>query len=61
MKEFIIGLIVVGILYALSWAITMVLFALVCLCFSWEFNWLIATGIWIIICILKLIIGRTEK
>ena len=41
--------------YALSWAITIGLIYLICLCFSWQFNLLIATGVWLILCLLKLL------
>lgn len=61
MKEIIVVILVMGILYALSWALSMALFYLVCLCFSWEFNWLIATGIWLVLCIIKLIFGGKTK
>lgn len=33
---------------AVSWLITCGLIALICLIFSWEFSWLIATGIWLL-------------
>lgn len=38
---------------AISWAITAGLVYLVCLCFSWQFNLLWATGIWLILCSVK--------
>lgn len=57
MKELlIVALLLIG-LYALSWALTIGAIYLICLCFSWEFNLLIATGIWLIILILKGIVG----
>lgn len=31
------------------------------MCFGWEFSWAIATGIWLIICILKSIFNVTVK
>lgn len=39
-----IGLTVAG--FALSWIVTCGLIAFVCALFSWSFSWLIATGIW---------------
>ena len=51
---FIIG-VIIGL--ALSWAITIGLIYLICLCFSWQFNLLVATGIWLIMIILKSIFG----
>lgn len=44
--------------YALSWIITCGLVKLVTLCFGWSFSWPIATGIWIVLCILKTMFGR---
>ena len=55
MIGFIIGLFVLIIGYALSWGITIGLLYLVCLCFSWQFDLLIATGIWLVLCLVKLI------
>ena len=37
------------IVMVLSWAITVGLIYLICLCFSWNFSLLIATGIWLIL------------
>ena len=42
---------------AISWAITVGLVYLVCLCFSWQLNLLWATGIWLIMIILKSVFG----
>lgn len=39
--------------YALSWAICVGAMYLICFCFSWKFSILPATGIWIILCLLK--------
>ena len=42
--------------YALSWIATCGLIKLITLCFGWAFSWAIATGIWLVILILKTII-----
>lgn len=39
--------------YALSWIATCGLIKLITLCFGWAFSWAIATGIWIVLVILK--------
>lgn len=39
--------------YALSWIVTCGLIKLITLCFGWAFSWAIATGIWIVLVILK--------
>ena len=39
--------------YVLSWIATCGLIKLITLCFGWAFSWAIATGIWLVILILK--------
>lgn len=39
--------------YALSWVITCALVTLVCMCFSWEFSLLTATGIWLVLVLIR--------
>lgn len=39
--------------YALSWIVTCGLIKLVTLCFGWAFSWAIATGIWLVMVLLK--------
>lgn len=36
-----------------SWAITCGIVKLICLCFGITFTWLIATGIWLLLIVLK--------
>lgn len=43
--------------YAISWLATCGLIKLITLCFGWTFSWLIATGIWLILCLLKLFLS----
>lgn len=57
MKDIIIFALIIIMVCAVSWAITLGLVYLICLCFSWEFNWLIATGIWLATLLLKGAIG----
>ena len=60
-----LGAVLVGVLvivlYALSWIVTCGLIKLITLCFGWTFTWSIATGIWLIICILRTIFNVTVK
>lgn len=46
---------ILGILVAsiVSWLITCGIVKLICLCFGLTFTWLIATGIWLLIILLK--------
>lgn len=43
----------VAILYGISWLVTCGIIYLITLCFGWTFKWSIATGIWLIICVLQ--------
>jgi hypothetical protein len=61
MLIFILGLIVIALILVVSWAITIGVIWLICLCFSWEFNLLIATGIWLILMLLSSVFGGRSK
>lgn len=39
--------------YAMSWAVCVWLMYLICRCFSWKFSIIVATGIWLVICLIK--------
>ena len=47
--------------YGLSWIVTCGIIKLVTMCFGWTFKWSIATGIWLIICILQSIFKTTNQ
>lgn len=47
--------------YGFSWIVTCGIIKLITLCFGWTFKWSIATGIWLVICILKSIFQTTVK
>ena len=47
-----IVLVIVGLVF-LEWIITVGIIKLITMCFGWTFKWSVATGIWLIICILK--------
>ena len=47
--------------YGLSWIVTCGIVKLITMCFGWTFSWSIATYIWLIICILRLIFIITAK
>ena len=46
--------------YGLSWIITCGIIKLITMCFGWTFKWSIATGIWLVICILKTIFSNNK-
>lgn len=45
-------------LYGLSWITTCGIIKLITLCFGLTFSWLTATGVWLILCILKSIFSH---
>lgn len=42
------AVIVLVIIYAFDWGVTVGILYLVYHCFGWEWSWLVATGIWLI-------------
>ena len=52
------AILIVAAVFGRSWIITCGLIALICLCFHWTFSWLTATGIWLVILILKSIFSH---
>jgi hypothetical protein len=45
----------------LGWITTCGIIKLITLCFGWKFSWAMATGIWLIIYLLKTIFNVTVK
>ena len=59
-----VALVVIAILalaYGASWIATCGVIKLITLCFGWTFKWSVATGIWLIICLLRGIFNVTVK
>ena len=54
MKKGIVAVTVIAALYAISWAMTCGIIKLITLCFALKFSFLVATGIWLILCAVKL-------
>ena len=54
-------ILLVAVCYGISWIATCAIIKLITMCFGWEFSLAIATGIWLIICILKSIFNVTVK
>lgn len=57
----VIVILILALCYGLSWIVTCGIIKLITLCFGWTFKWSIATGIWLVICILKSIFKTTVK
>lgn len=51
MRKWIIVLIVLAGMYAISWALTVGIIKLITMCFSWDFSLAAATGVWLILCL----------
>lgn len=56
-----VAIILLAVCYGISWIVTCGIIKLITMCFGLEFSWAIATGIWLIICILKSIFNVTVK
>jgi hypothetical protein len=46
--------------YAISWAIIVGIIKLITMCFSIGFSLPVVTGIWLILCLLKLVFHKSE-
>lgn len=55
----IVVIVILAFIYGLSWNVTCGIIKLITMCFELTFKWSIATGIWLIICILKSIFKVT--
>lgn len=47
--------------YAISWILTCGIIKLITICFGLTFSWAIATGFWLILCLLKSVFSVTVK
>ena len=54
-------IVIVAVCYGFSWIVTCGIIKLITICFGWTFKWSIATGIWLIMCLLQLIFNVTVK
>ena len=48
-----VGFLLIAIAYGVSWIATCGVIYLITLIFGWSFNWLIATGIWLALCLAR--------
>ena len=56
-----VAIVIFLVLGAISWIITCGVFYLITLCFSLEFSWLTATGVWLVLILLKSIFNTANK
>lgn len=54
----ILVILLLAVMYATSWAIVCGLLKLITMCLDLPFSLSVATGIWLIICLIKFIFGR---
>ena len=47
------AVIMVLLICAISWIVTCGVIYLITLCFGWTFSWAIATGVWLVMCLLR--------
>lgn len=52
-KSGLFAILVIVFLYFLSWISTCGIIKLITVCFGLQFNWMIATGIWLIACVIQ--------
>lgn len=55
------AMLIIVAVYAVSWLVTCGMVYLITMCFGWTFTWPIATGIWLVILVLKSIFNVTVK
>ncbi len=61
MKKLIIGIIIFIGLTAISWLITCGVIYLISLCFGFKFSWLIGTGVWLVMILIKSLIPSKKE
>lgn len=54
-------IVILALAYGVSWITICGIIKLITLCFGWTFKWSVATGIWLIICLLREIFNVTVK
>lgn len=57
----IVVILILAVYYGFSWIITCGIIKLITMCFGLTFKWSIATGIWLVICILRSIFNVIVK
>ncbi len=59
MREWMIVLLIVAGMYAISWGMTVGIIKLITMCFSWDFSLAAATGIWLILCLVENLLHKS--
>ena len=61
MRKLLIAVIELVISAAISWAVVVGILKLITMCFSIGFSFPVATGIWLVICLMRLIFYKSEE
>lgn len=61
MKKLIIGIILFIGLTAISWAIVCGMVYLISLCFGFTYSWAIATGVWLVMILIKSLLPSKKE
>ena len=56
-----IVILLLALCYEVNWLITCGIIKLITICFGLTFSWAIATGIWLILCLLRSVFSVTVK
>jgi len=56
-----IVIVILALVYGFSWIATCGVIKLITLCFGWTFKWGIATGIWLVLCLLGSVFGTKNS
>ena len=56
----IIFILIILLSYGISWIITCGVVKLLSMCFGFVFTWQLATGIWIVLCLLRWVISAAK-
>ena len=60
MRKILVVSVAIAVGYALSWVFCIGIMKLITTCFSWPFSLPVATGIWLVLCLLKLLFHKSE-
>ena len=47
--------------FGFSWIVTCGVIKLITLCFGWQFKWSIATGIWLVMCLARMVFKNNSS
>ena len=56
-----LAILLIAIICGISWAIVSGFVWLICLCFGVQFNFLISTGVWLILLLLNIVFGKSSS